>query len=207
MRAIIVTAIFSGFFATSCGTSIGVTPLNTSPRPLQARAPGDVEVFTTSAPPYSYVDVAYLEAEQSSEMSSDDMPEFIAKLRVRAAEIGCDGLILGGQTNRETVSWSDVTHDVADALSKKPLETPENYGQPVNLRGLTATCIVYREAVAVASAPSAVAPAASSAVVAAYEACRQQRIEIMKRAAQIKNLPERGRMFRTMPSCGERPAS
>jgi hypothetical protein len=192
-----------------CGTSIGVTPLNTSPRALQARSPADVEVFMTAAPPYPYVDVAYLEAEQQSEMSVDGTNEFIAKLRVRAAEIGCDGLVLGGHTNRETVSWSDVTHDVVDVLSKKPVEKPASYGQPVSLQGFTATCIVYRDpAHAVVSAPPASIPvAADPAVAAAYEACRQQRIGIMRRAAQIKDLPERGRMFRSMPSCGPAPAS
>jgi hypothetical protein len=185
-----------------CHSTVAVTPLNGSPRPIQPRSPAEVELFMTAAPPYPYVDVAYLEAEQSSEMSVDGTAAFIAKLRAQAASIGCDGLVLGGPTHRETVSWSDVAHDVVDVLSKQPVEKPASYGRPATLHGMTATCIVYRDpAHAVAVAPVVDAPGAA----ASYEACRQQRIEIMRRAARITDLPERGRTFRSMPSCGEPP--
>ncbi len=172
----------------------------------------------SATPPRPWVDVAIIEAEQSSEMSGDDTPQFIAKMRVEAAAMGCDGIILGGPTSRDTVSWADVTHDVADALSKKPIEKPADYGQPVTLKGMVATCIVYRDVDVAASQPALAAgpevPPQQAAeldtgkaqAIAIYQACRQQRIDIMKRAATIKDLPARGRMFRTMPSCGEPPA-
>lgn len=220
-----MVAIVSSFVATSCGTSIGVTPLNASPRPLQARAPADVEVFATALPPHPYVDVAQLEAEQTSELSGDGHEQFVAKLRVQAAEIGCDGIILGQPTAREESSLSDAVHDLSDATSKRPRPKPENYGQPVTLHGLTATCIVYRDpshaAVAVPPAapaiaaeppvvnpspmPPAVAAAPDEQAIARYETCRRERIAIMRRAAQIKDLPARGRMFGSMPSCGTAP--
>ena len=186
-----------------------------------ARSAAEVEVFMNATPPRPWVDVALIEAEQSSEMSDDDTPQFIAKMRVSAAAMGCDGLILGGPTSRETESWADVTHDVVDTLSKKPLEKPADYGQPVTLRGMVATCIVYRDPdVAVAQeapvAPPAEAPKSQQTTtpdpgkapaLAVYQACRQQRIDIMKRAALIRDLSARGRMFRSMPSCGEPPTS
>lgn len=190
--------------AAGCGTSIGVTPLNPSPRPLVARSAAEVEVFLDATPPRPYVDVAVIEAEQSSELSSDEAPQFIAKMRAEAASMGCDGLRINGATSRDTVSWSDITHDAIDLVSKQPVPTPETYGEPVTLHGMVATCIVYRDPEIPVAAPADAV--ASSDAKAKYDACRQQRIEIMRRAAQIKDLPGRGRMFRTMPSCGDRPS-
>jgi len=199
--------VLTALLATGCGTSIGVTPINASPRPLRPRPPAAVEVFLTQAPSRPYVDVAYLEAEQESELSGDAVPAFLDKLRYRAAQIGCDGLIVGEHTSRETVSLSDVTTDVVDAVSKEPVDKPASYGQPVSLRGLTATCIVYRPTPDELAAAARSEDDATSRVHTAIEICRQQRIEIMQRAARIKDLSERGRMYRTMPTCGVRPAS
>lgn len=201
-RSLLVLALVTG-----CGTQVATTPINTSPRPLHPRSPDSVEVFVTAAPPRPYVDVAYLEAEQESELAADNTGEFIAKLRVRAAELGCDGVILGAQTNRETVSVSDVVEDAVDVTSTQPVEKSATYGQPVNLRGLTATCIVYRPEPGELEAEATQRQAADARIAAAHEACRQQRIEIMRRAAQLKSANERGRMYRSMPTCEPTPAA
>jgi hypothetical protein len=107
----------------ACGTTIAVTPINPSPRPLRARPPETVELFTSGPPLRPFVDVAYLEAEQESHLSAHGTREFFDQLRARGAAIGCDALVIGGKTNRTTVSIDLKT--------------------PANIRGMTATCIVY----------------------------------------------------------------
>ncbi len=72
------------------------------------------------------MDLAYFEAQQKSEFSSDDTRDFIVKLRVEAAWRGCDGLVVGGVTHETTRTFFD---DHA----------------PTSNKGLTATCIVYTD--------------------------------------------------------------
>lgn len=80
----------------------------------------------TSGPPVDrpYVDVAFLEAQQQSEFSADRTPQFFQKLRMRAATMGCDAIVIGAPTN--------ATHVGID------LKTP------VNIKGIVATCIVFQ---------------------------------------------------------------
>jgi len=111
--------------AAGCGTTISVTPINPARRPLGARPPETVEIFSSGPPGRPHVDIAYLEAEQQTSLSVDNTPEFIHELRSRAADMGCDGLVLGGLTHAADVATS-VIGDVN--ASKK---------------GITATCIIY----------------------------------------------------------------
>lgn len=78
-------------------------------------------MFSSGTPSRPHVDVAYLEAEQSSGFSEDDTPQFVAKLRVEAARRGCDAIVLGGVTHDVTVSGRSSS----------------------NQKGITATCVVY----------------------------------------------------------------
>lgn len=121
-------------FATGCGTAIRATAINPAPYPLRARPPETVEVFT-SGPPQgrSFVDVAFMEAQQQSGYSVDDTPELIAKLRERAAEMGCDAIVFGGVTNRSGI-------DVFD------------WNRHMNEKGIIATCIVYTDQASIAAA-------------------------------------------------------
>ncbi|MEO8699275.1 MAG: hypothetical protein ABI867_04500 [Kofleriaceae bacterium] len=122
-------------FAAGCGTTITATMINPAPHPMRPRPPESVELFT-SGPPQGrpYVDIAYLEAEQQTDLSVDDTAEFLGKLRVRAAAMGCDGVVVGGLTNRTTVAVLS-NHDAA------------------SVKGITATCIAYSDA-SVAASPA-----------------------------------------------------
>jgi hypothetical protein len=109
---------------TACGTSIKSTTINPSPRPMYSRPAETVELFTSGAPnDRRFVDIAYLEAEQDSEYSWDDTPEFLKALRERGAQMGCDGVVVGSPTNR-------VTTDLVD-------------DRPANIKGVVATCIMF----------------------------------------------------------------
>jgi len=120
--------------AGGCGTTISVTPINPAQRQLRARPPEAVEIFSSGPPPRPHLDIAYLEAEQETHLSFDNTPEFIAMLRSRAADMGCDGLVLGGLTHDADVAASVVGNVNA---SKK---------------GITATCIIYTAEAATARA-------------------------------------------------------
>ena len=119
----------------ACGTAIRATAINPAPHPMHARPPASVVVYT-SGPPQgrSYVDVAYLEAEQESGYSADNTPQFVAHLREQAAAMGCDGLVIGAPTNAVTVGID--------------LQTP------MNKKGIVATCIVFDEPPAMAAGHS-----------------------------------------------------
>jgi hypothetical protein len=110
----------------ACGSSIRATEINSPPRPLAARTPESVEVFTSGAPARPHMDLAYYEAQQASEFSSDDTRDFIVKLRADAAKRGCDGLVVGG-----------ITHETTSTIFDEH--------QPRSNKGLTATCIVYTD--------------------------------------------------------------
>jgi hypothetical protein len=108
----------------ACGTTITQTGINAPPHAMAARPVETVEVFTSAAPSRPHVDVAILEAKQSSEFSADRMPEIITELRKRAAAIGCDGLVINGPNN-------SVVGDRYNTAT---------------LHGYNGTCIVYTEA-------------------------------------------------------------
>jgi hypothetical protein len=186
---------------TGCGTTVSATMLNESPKPLFARPPASVEMFVSAPPSRPYVDVALLEAEQQSDMSIDGTDAFIHKLRDHAATLGCDGVVLGHETNRPTVATADVVHDVAQVLSKKPIAEPIDYGAPANLRGMTATCIVYVPEQGELEDLEARRAAATQVASTAYDTCKQQRIQLLQRVQQEPKATERGKLLRAMPTC------
>ena len=102
------------FLMGACGSSVHVTKLNQPPRPMQPRAVETVQVFAAGPPMRPRVDVAYLEAEQSSSFSTHKTPEIISNLRKKAADMGCDGVVIGGTGSRDpgvrdTETW--ITDD------------------------------------------------------------------------------------------------
>lgn len=82
-----------------------------------------MEVFTAGKPSRPFVEVAFLLAQQESTWSSDDQSALLQKLRARAGELGCDGLVVTGQNNA-VVGGGD-----------SPVTT---------LKGFQATCIVFQ---------------------------------------------------------------
>jgi hypothetical protein len=130
-----------GTVAAGCGTYATAYPLNEPPRPLAAREPGSVEVYSSGPPARPHVDVALLEVKQYDRFDGGT-PEILANLVMKAAEMGCDGVVIGGQRER----------DGAPTGSSWALIDPGD-------RTMHATCIVYS-----GPAPAAVpAPAPTAA--------------------------------------------
>ena len=120
--------VVTSLLLAGCGTSIQATQLNAAPRPMSPRPAASVELFTTARPTQPYVDVALIEAEQSSSYSGHDTPEMLAELRVRAGDMGCDAIIFNGMSSRGPGIGA------AERLVNN---------QPTDRKGVYATCIMY----------------------------------------------------------------
>lgn len=118
-------------FIAACGTSIKPTALNPAPHPMYARPAAAVEVFTSGAPPRPHVDVALLEAEESSRFSTADTGDMIGALRTRAGAMGCDAVVISGATSRDPGMRDSEAWLYENRHERK---------------GLFATCIVYSDA-------------------------------------------------------------
>ncbi len=119
----------------ACGTTITAIPTNRPQRVMQPRDPMSVEMFTSGIPQRPYVEVAYLESQQESDMSFDGAPTVLMKMREEAGKIGCDGLIIGGANDAVVGS------------------TFRGNGSTTTLRGYRGTCIQWSDA------PQAATPA------------------------------------------------
>jgi hypothetical protein len=91
-----------------CGVTIAETPLNPSPRPMTARTPDSVDLFSGDGrPPRPYVEVSEL-SEDPQTAFGDQAYSMVTKMREHAGELGCDGLVvtdvrqeaIGGQNSR-----------------------------------------------------------------------------------------------------------
>jgi hypothetical protein len=122
--------LFALGLAAGCGTSIHTTPINPAPRPMAPRDPASVELFSSGAPQRVHVDVAFLEAEESSSFSTHRTPEMLSKLREKGAQLGCDAVVIGGLSSRDPGITDAETWLVEDPKGRK---------------GVFATCIVYTE--------------------------------------------------------------
>lgn len=130
--------------AAGCGTSIKETVINQPPRPMAARPPETVEMFTSGAPARPHVDVAFIEAEEASSLSTDDTPDMLRKLRKRGAERGCDAIVIGGLSSRDP-GLGDSETWVND--------------HPKGRKGIYATCIMYTDVPAPGPGPGPTASA------------------------------------------------
>jgi hypothetical protein len=176
-----------------CGTSVRTTmvasPLQASPRPLAPRTVESVEMFLSGPPQRPYVDLALLEGEQTSSFSMHETPQILGAVRERAAQLGCDGIVFRGVTNRMP--------GLGDA------ETLIN-DEPKERKGLVAVCIVYKEV-----SPDELAQIFNSERTQvernkqrAYESCLDRQRSIGKRADEVHDPRERSRILATVPVCG-----
>jgi hypothetical protein len=100
---------------TAC-TSVAQIPLNTPARALTPRAPDSVEVYASSPPTRPHVDVAVLQVVDY--WPRDDAAHRAAKLRARAASLGCDALVIGGAYLNQLFATCLVYTDVPALAAK-----------------------------------------------------------------------------------------
>lgn len=92
MKSLYLAAL--ALFAGCAATTVDVTPLHPSPRALAARPPATVMIYKTEAPTGA-IEIYRLDAQDGS------ADERAAALRAKAAELGCDGLVVHVETATE----------------------------------------------------------------------------------------------------------
>ncbi|MCA9563287.1 MAG: hypothetical protein KC561_07350 [Myxococcales bacterium] len=117
MKAILTVLLLT---LTGCATQVSYVPTNSPPRPMVARSPQSVDVFTSGVPDRPFSEVGLLNAREGA---ADDYGQMVAALREAAGQYGCDGVIITGTENEVSTNW--YNDDVESRL---------------NLYG---TCIVY----------------------------------------------------------------
>lgn len=95
---LLITASLLG----GCGPTFEAIQINRPPHKLHARQPRSVRMFA-SPPARPHVDVAILQVAQLDLIDGDDRVGILREMRARAAEIGCDGVVLGQHGRRSGV--------------------------------------------------------------------------------------------------------
>lgn len=114
-------------WALGSGTFVYATPLEALARPLAPRSPESVEVFADTPPLAAHVSVALLEVKQDHGFLQQGRPYLIARLREKAAELGCDAVFIKSTPDPAGDAEAGSYSGVIDADAQK----------------LLARCIVY----------------------------------------------------------------
>ena len=104
MRPIPPIGLLVPFLTLGCGTFANSTVINDSPRPMYARPPRSVAVFSSGPPTRPHVDVAVITVEQTHDLNEQGMDIIIASMREKAAQMGCDAVVLGSRSERDAAS-------------------------------------------------------------------------------------------------------
>jgi hypothetical protein len=100
--SVLVAASVSGALLAGCGTAVEFVQTHPPPRMWEARPPESVEILAAGPPRRPYVEVGMLEARPLTYQV--DSPQFIlAKLRERAAQLGCDAIVVTGRIDGAVV--------------------------------------------------------------------------------------------------------
>jgi hypothetical protein len=81
------------FMLSSCALETRATLINAPPAPMVARAPANVEVFSSGMPTRPHVDVALLQVEPSG-IADDSTVNLVRTMRAKAAGLGCDAVVI-----------------------------------------------------------------------------------------------------------------
>jgi hypothetical protein len=140
-RDIAVVAAAALFVLTGCGHSFSYSSLNTPSRPLTPREPANVQVLFGTTPSVPFVEVGLFEIEQQTPLSPGTT-EMIGKLRERAAEIGCDAVLVTRETDR-VISSSGQYQGTATGAGPTYQVQGTTTRTTASVHGLRALCIVY----------------------------------------------------------------
>ncbi len=141
MRNIPVVAAAALFAVSGCGHSFSYSALNSPSRPLTPREPASVQVLFGSTPPSPFVEVGLFEIEQQTPLSPGTT-EMIAKLRERAAEIGCDAVLVTRETDR-VISSTGQYQGTATGIGPTYQVQGTTTRSTASVHGLRAVCIAY----------------------------------------------------------------
>jgi hypothetical protein len=129
-------------------TTVTYTPLNTPPHALHARAPEQIQVFSSAPPERPHVDVGLISVEEG--LVDETPASLIADLRQSAAQRGCDALQLAppSTTTRPTgpVLSDDGSYQVYSATcivytTTEPGDATATFAPPKSFPDGRRTCV------------------------------------------------------------------
>jgi hypothetical protein len=85
-------------FLIGCGTDLDVVRVNSPARLMCPKGIYQVQMFVGAPPPRPFMSIGMIQARQQT-YSSTSKEEMIRQIRERAAEWGCDGVIINGPNN------------------------------------------------------------------------------------------------------------
>jgi hypothetical protein len=122
-----------GFAIAGCGYRTSFTPTNIPPHEMHARAPATVELLTASRPTRPFVEVGLLSSGHAGAYSLSTDEEVMLGLREKAAEVGCDAVLVEAETTNYVVSSYSTGANTASATTEA-------------LKKFRAACILYTDA-------------------------------------------------------------
>jgi hypothetical protein len=153
LAAVSLALVASALGCVGAGSPLEVVKLNGPGREIRPRDPGSVTIFTTGAPARPFVEVALIQSRRRWG-TTETASEIFERVRLAAAQTGCDGLVLLGDAN----TTMGYIWPMPGALG-----TSDTYGTIETLEGFRATCIVWRDDASEAPPPAPAAPPAVGA--------------------------------------------
>lgn len=101
MKAVECFLVATVLAVSSCGTFVTETYLNDSSPTAPPRSPVSVQIYTSGSPSRPHKDVALLEVEQIHGLNQRGRAIMLDRLRARAAQMGCDAVVVGGIRERD----------------------------------------------------------------------------------------------------------
>ncbi len=91
-------AAFAALFLAACAPTVTFIPTNRAPHAMTARPVSEVAVFTSGMPERPYVEVGIVTADAARNKYGSPIngtPQLIGALREKAAEAGCEAVMMG----------------------------------------------------------------------------------------------------------------
>jgi hypothetical protein len=96
-----LVAVLAMLIVPACGTSVTETYIDGPPGTLAPRERHSVRIYASGPPAQPHTDVAILQVEQSHGLNEQGLDIMLDRLRTRAAQLGCDGVVVGGMRERD----------------------------------------------------------------------------------------------------------
>lgn len=92
-----------------CGYKTRFVPTNTPPRVMKPRSVDTVTLFMADKPKRPFVEVGMIASGHTGYFSSATDEDVLLGLREKAAEVGCDGVILQSETTTEMATAGTIS--------------------------------------------------------------------------------------------------
>ena len=100
----------------ACGASVTTAPLNAAPRDLHAKPIGDVTIYKGNVPS----DTLAITLINVDPHESVEIADLIPVAQAKAADLGCDGLVIGAATGKSQSGGYSFTCVVQREKSAQP---------------------------------------------------------------------------------------